>query len=104
MYRSIDITELQRKRDNNRRLAYHVPSDEHWTKFRNVKGELKSQNKETKAPFYQKILTSKNSKEIWKVIYRIIRPNESTSKAERKEPSKCFNETTKKKSIKSTTC
>ena len=39
---------------------------------------------------------SKNSKENWKIIHRTIKPNESASKAERKEFNKHFNKTAKK--------
>ena len=38
----------------------------------------KKQKKEKKTQFYRKVLSSKNSKQIWKVIHRILNPNMDT--------------------------
>ena len=49
--------------------------------------------KKTKTAFYKKILSSKNCKEIWKVVHRILKPNDNTSKVETNKLNKHFNET-----------
>ena len=52
--------------------------------------------KETKTALYKKILNLKNDKEIWKVIYRILKPSESTLKADTNELNKYYNVTAKR--------
>ena len=61
---TIDIIELQKQRDKQRFLAYNIPSKENWINFGNTRNKLKKKIKDTKAAFYKKTLTSKNSKEI----------------------------------------
>lgn len=41
-------------------------------------------------------MSSKNSKKIWKVIHRILKPNKSTIKADMTELNKYFNKTEKR--------
>ena len=43
--------------------------------------------------FYKKILTSKNTKEIWKIVHRILNFSEKTLNADTNELSKYFNQT-----------
>ena len=78
--KQLDIAELQHKRGNYRYLVHHAKTDENLTKFRNVRNELKSKIRETKATVHKKILSSKNSKEILKVIQRISKRKKSTLK------------------------
>ena len=68
--KQLDITELQKKRDNYRLLAYHSPTEENRAKFRDIRNKLKTRIKETKTAFYKQILSSKSCKEIWKVLHR----------------------------------
>ena len=88
----IDITELERKRNNSRFLAHHTLTDGDWTKFRIVRNDPKNKIKWTKAIFYDKIF----SKELWIVKHRILKPNGSTLKANINEINKCFNKTAEK--------
>ena len=92
--KQLDIAELQKKRDNYRFLAHHSPAEENWAKFRDIRNKLKSKIKETKTAFYKKILSSKNCKEIWKVVHRILKPNDNTLKVDTNKLNKYFNDTT----------
>ena len=93
---TIDIIELQKQRDKQRFLAYNIPSKENWINFGNTRNKLKKKIKDTKAAFYKKTLTSKNSKEIWKIVHRILNPSDKTLEADTNELNKYFNETGKR--------
>ena len=58
-----------------------------------IRNKLKSKIKETKTAFYKKNLSSKNCKEIWKVIHRILKPNDNTLKVDTNKLNKYFNDT-----------
>ena len=92
--KQLDIADLQKKRGNYRYLAHHSPTEENWTKFRDIRNKLKSKIKETKTAFHKKILSSKNSKEIWKVVHSILKPNDNTLKVDTNKLNKYFNDTT----------
>ena len=92
---TIDIVELQKQRDKQRFLAYNIPSKENWINFGNTRNKLKKKIKDTKAAFYKKTLTSKNSKEIWKIVHRILNPSDKTLEADTNELNKYFNQTGK---------
>ena len=49
---TIDIIELQKQRNEQRFLAYNIPSKENWINFRNIRNKLKKKIKDTKAAFY----------------------------------------------------
>ena len=89
--KQFDITDLQKKRDNYRYLAHHSPNEENWAKFRHTRNKIKI--KEIKTAFYKKILSSKNSKETWKVVHRILKPNDNTLKVDTNRLNKYFNDT-----------
>ena len=89
--KQLDIIELQKQRDKYRFLAHNIPSKENWINFRNARNKLKKKIKDTKTAFYNKILTSKNSKEIWKIVHRILNPSDKTLQADTKELNKYFN-------------
>ena len=46
-----------------------------WTRYRDMRNELKSKIKKTKREFYQKALSSSKPREIWQVIHRILHPS-----------------------------
>ena len=83
----------KKKWDNYRFLAHHSPTEENWAKFRDIRNKLKLKIKETKTTFYKKILPSKNCKEIWKVVHRILKTNDNTLKVDTNKLNKYFNET-----------
>ena len=78
--KQIDIIELQKQCHK-----YSIPSKESWIYFRNARNKLKKKIKETKTEFYKKILTSKNSKEIWKIAHSILNPSDKTLAADTNE-------------------
>ena len=87
---------ITKKRDNYRFLAHYSPTKENWAKFRDIQNKLKSKIKETKTAFYRKILSSKNCKKIWKVVHRILKPNDNTLKVDTNKLNKYFNDTAAK--------
>ena len=94
--KQLDIIELQKQCNNNRFLPHNTPSKENWINFRNARNKLKKKIKDTKATFYKIILTSQNSKEIWKIVHRILNPSDKTLEADTNELNKCFNQTGKR--------
>ena len=56
MKQQLDIADLLKKRDNYRYLTHHSPTEENWTKFRDIRNKLKSKIKETTTAFYKKYL------------------------------------------------
>ena len=95
MDEKLDIIELQKQCDKYRFLTHNIPSKENWINFRNARNKLKKKIKDTKATFYKIILTSQNSKKIWKIVHRILNPSDKTLEADTNELNKCFNQTTK---------
>ena len=87
--------ELQKQRDKYRLLPHNIPSNENWITFRNARNKLKKKIKDTITAFHEKFLTSENSKEIWKIVHRILNPSDKTLEADTNELNKCFNQTTK---------
>ena len=61
--------------------------------IRDMRNKLKLKVKETKTAFCKKVLSSENCKEIWKVVHRILKPNDSTLKVDANKLNKYFNET-----------
>ena len=51
--------------------AHRTQTESDWELFRNSRNEMKHKIKSAKITFYKKTLTSKNSKTIWRTIYRI---------------------------------
>ena len=95
LMKQLDITELQKQRHKYRFLAHNMPSKENWINFRDARNKLKRKIKDTKTAFYKKILKSKNSKEIWKIVHRILNPSDKTLEADTNELNKYFNQTGK---------
>ena len=76
--KDIKTNKLQRERGHWRHEAHKNPTDENCGTYRESRIKIKKAVKEKKTQFYRKVLSSKNSKEIWKVIHRILNPNMST--------------------------
>ena len=92
--KQLDIIELQKQRDKCRFLAHNIPSKENWIIFRNTRNKLKKKKRHERS-ILREILTSKNSKEIWKVVHRILNPSNKTIEADTNELNKYFNQTGK---------
>ena len=91
--KQLDIADLQKNEAGNYRfLAHHSPTEENWAKFRDIRNKLKSKIKVTKTAFYKKVLYSKNCKEIWKVVNRILKPNDNPLKVNTSKLNNYFNE------------
>ena len=71
------IIALQSKRDTFRCIAHQTQHDDDWAHFRLIRNDLKKSIKSAKMTFYKKALSSKNPREVWKVIHRILDPSEN---------------------------
>ena len=91
--KDIKINNLQRERDHWRHEAHKKPTDKNRGTYRESRNKIKKAIKAKKTQFYRKVLSSKNSKEIWKVIHRILNPNMSTLQADPSALNEFFNKT-----------
>ena len=66
---------MQQKKDNQRLIANHSNKESDKQLHKDTKKQLKAEIKGIKKTFYQKALLSKNSKEVWGKIYRILKSN-----------------------------
>ena len=85
--KELDIADLQKKRETI--ASWHIILQLKKT----GRNKLKSKIKETKTAFHQKNLSSKNCKEIWKIVHRILKPNDNTLKVDTNKLNKYFNDT-----------
>ena len=91
--KDIKIDKLKQERDHWGHKAYKNPADENWRIYRESRNKIKEAIKDKKTQFYRKVLSSKNSKEIWKVIHRILNPNMSTLQTDPSALNEYFNKT-----------
>ena len=71
----LDIINLQKERNELRTTAHRTQTESDWELFRNTRNGLKYKIKSAKRTFYKKAQASRNSKTIWRTIYRILKPN-----------------------------
>ena len=91
--KDIKISKLQHDQDHWRHEAHKNPTDKTWGTYIDYRNKIKKVIKEKKIQFYGKVLSSKNSKEIWKVTHRIVNPNMSTLQADPSALNEFFNKT-----------
>ena len=101
--KDIKINKFQRERDHWRDEAHKNPTDENWGTFRESRNKIKKAIKEKKTQFYRKVLSSKNNKEIWKVIHRILNPNMSTLQADPSALNEFFKKTAERLAMQNAT-
>ena len=94
--KDIKINNLQRERDHWRHEAHKNPTDENWETYRESRNKIKKAIKEKKTQFFRKVLSSKNSKEIWKVIHCILNANMNTLQADPSALNVFFNKAAKR--------
>jgi len=94
--KDLDIVELQNKRDKLRYEAHQNQTTETWSLFRQVRNEIKQKINQTKTIFYKKLLSSKNSKDTWNIIHRILKPSNPTIKANVNDLNEFFNSTSER--------
>ena len=74
--KTLDIINLQKKRNELCTIAHRTKTESDWELFKNNRNELRYKIKSAKKKKnYKKTLSSKNSKIIWRTIYRILKPN-----------------------------
>ena len=70
----IKIATLQRPCREKRFQAHQTQTASVCNEFRNARNNLKGKMKLTKKSFYQRIFASKQPKEVWKLVHRILHP------------------------------
>ncbi|CAB4033576.1 Hypothetical predicted protein, partial [Paramuricea clavata] len=74
--KSANIQTLQKERDHLRHKAHKSDAcNGVWTAFRLVRNNLKSAIRSVRKAFIEKALSSNKSRDIWRVIHRILKPN-----------------------------
>ena len=69
------IEELQKKRDSARFTAHQTSTDAARHEFHSVRNKLKSAIRTARKAFIEKALYSNKSREVWKVIHRVLKPS-----------------------------
>lgn len=69
------ISELQTKRNHARYTAHQTSSEAAWNLFRDVRNKLKSAIRTARKSFIEKALYSNKSRDVWKVIHRVLKPS-----------------------------
>ena len=73
--KTLDIINIQKNRNELRTITHRTQTESDWQLFRNTRNELKYKIISAKGTFYKKALAWKNSKTIWRTIYKILKPN-----------------------------
>ena len=69
------IREFQKKRDSARFTAHQTSTDAAWHECRSVRNKLKSAIRTARKAFIEKAFYSNKSREVWKVIHRVLKPS-----------------------------
>ncbi len=77
-----EIRNLRSERDALRVLASKDNTEATWTAFRTIRDKIKSVISKAKRSFLVNALSSKRSKEVWKIIHRVLHPNSKPLRAE----------------------
>ena len=93
-----DIRQLQKERDRLRHLAHKTKSisTNVWSEFREVRNKIKTKIKKIKRCFYEKALSSRKPKELWRTIHRLLHPNPQPIKADPNRLNKHFSSTSQR--------
>ena len=75
---------MQQKKDNQRLIVNHSNKESGWKLYKDTRKQFEAVIKVTKKTYYQKALLSKNSKEVWGTISRILKPNPKRIKVDPK--------------------
>ena len=69
------IEELQKKRGSVRFTAHQTSTDAARHEIHSVRNKLKSAIRTARKAFIEKALYSNKSREVWKVIHRVLKPS-----------------------------
>ena len=81
---NLNISSLQDKLLEQRKTAQESNLNDDWTKYRSTRNQIKKEIKKVKRTFFQKALSLRNSREVWKTIHRILKPSFKKIKADPK--------------------
>ena len=70
------IRSLQQLRNKFRKEAHQTGSQESWELFRDVRNKLKAAIRRARETFTRQALSSNKPKEVWRIIHRILKPNQ----------------------------
>ena len=75
--KDLDIVALQNQRNKLRYEAHSKRTTSAWLAYRKVRNEIKQKINTTITSFCKSILNSRNTKDIWKIIHRMLNPKKS---------------------------
>ena len=70
------IRSLQQLRNKFRKEAHQTGSQESWELFRDVRNKLKAVIRQACETFTRQAFSSNKPKEVWRIIHRILKPNQ----------------------------
>lgn len=70
------IQSLQQLRNKFRKEAHQNGSQVSWELFRDVRNKLKAAVRRARETFIANVLSSNKPKEVWRIIHRILKPNQ----------------------------
>ena len=70
------IGSLQQLRNKFRKKAHQTGSQESWELCRDVRNKLKAAIRRARETFTRQALSSNKPKEVWRIIHRILKPNQ----------------------------
>jgi exonuclease III len=91
-----DMRQLKNERDKLRHLAHKTKLDCVWQAFRDIRNQIRTKIKKVKRSFYQKALSSRKPKELWRTIHRILHPNPQPINADPNTLNKHFSSTSQR--------
>lgn len=92
----INIQQPQQNCGSLRTKAREEHSMPDWNQYRNTRNNLKSQIRKAKREFYQKALSSRKPKDVWRVIHRILHPSPQPLRGNPDELNEHFASTTQR--------
>ena len=73
--RTPNIENLKLQRDKLREEAHSTKSEDSWRLYRSIRNALKVEIRSARKSFMENALSSRNSRDVWKIIHRILKPN-----------------------------
>ena len=70
-----NIENLKLQRDELREDALSTKSEDSWRLYRSVRNALKVEIRNASKIFMENALSSRNPRDVWKIIHRILKPN-----------------------------
>ncbi len=70
-----NIESLKLQRDQLREKAHFIHTEEVWRSYKFTRNALKAEIRSARNSFIENALSSRKSRDVWKVIHRVLKPN-----------------------------